>query len=272
MTKWAARWRAGWLWVQEARIHKEMADEPPDTSDPQSGPKRDNQGTLLLYSVLTGLTPLIPVPFVDDLVKTHVRRRLFRLLGEARGAGLGQDTIDTLARETSGGCLGGCLSQVFLYPLKKIFRKVFFFLEWKRAADLTSYTYHFGYLVDYALQKGLFAPGVGTGRVDEIRAAIERTCHEAPIRPVERAVSATFRHSHSALLSAATAVGTRLRGTGPRTDERAVAEAADPAATPQVVTVAASLGERMGSVPEEHFEQLRSRFMAHLANPRSGTR
>jgi hypothetical protein len=183
-------------------------------------PDQDRQRTLLSYALLTGLTPLIPVPFADDLAKGHLRRRLVHRLARAHGRDLSEDTLQALARgeQTSRGCLGGCLIGTLLYPLKKVFRKVFF-LEWKRAVDLTSHTYHWGYLLDYALGEGLVGPataagdgGSGSPGADDLRRAIERACQEVPLRPLERAVGATLRQSRGVLLSAAHGIGTRLRG------------------------------------------------------------
>ena len=253
-------------------------------------PDESRQRTLLVYALLTGLTALIPVPFADDLAKGHLRRRLVHLLARAHGRELSGDTVQALAREPSrGGCLGGCLAQALLYPLKKVFRKVFFFLEWKRAVDLTSYTYHWGHLVDYAFQEGLVAvepPGTSPNsgpsaradnrRVDDLRTAIERACQEAPIKPVERAVSVTLRQSRAVLLSAATRIRTNLtRGAAERAgkhDEPAsAARATEPAAhkeeeaVSEVSGVAARLQQRIASaVPEAHFRDLRERFRTHL--------
>ena len=231
------------------------------------------QQILLSYALLTGLTPLIPVPLADDLAKNHLRRQLVRRLARAHGLDLSADAAQSLAREQggAGGCLGGCLTQALLYPIKKIFRKVFFFLEWKRAVDLTSYTYHWGYLLDYALGEGLLAgptaAGAGTS-VDDLRTAIERACRDAPIRPLERVVGATLRQSHAALLSAAR----RIWAGAATADADAAAASTGPAVREQadevseVSGVAALLQQRIASaVPEEHFQDLRRRFRAHLA-------
>jgi len=239
---------------------------------PEALSDEGRQRTLLVYTLLTGLTPLIPVPFADDLAKSHLRRRLIRLLAQAHGRDLSAEIIQALAREQSrGGCLGGCLAQVLLYPLKKIFRKIFFFLEWKRAVDLTSYTYHWGYLLDYAFQEGLVEEPSGTSTsvdnpsVDDLRTAIERTCQEAPIKPVERAVSATLRQSRAALLSVVKRLQANLtKGTTGRATEPAAPEQQEEAVS-EVSGVATLLQQRIASaVPEEHFRDLRERFRTHL--------
>ena len=124
-----------------------------DTRTRFSAETRRAPSHALTHAVLTGLTPLIPVPLVDDLVKSYFRKRLVRSLGSSAGRLLSEEEVDALAAESGGGCLGGCLTTVLVYPLKAVFRKLFYFLEWKRAADVTSRTYHFGYLVGHALRR-----------------------------------------------------------------------------------------------------------------------
>jgi uncharacterized protein (DUF697 family) len=237
----------------------------------------NRQRTLLLYALLTGLTPLIPVPFADDLAKGHLRRQLVHRLALAHGRNLSGNTVEALTRESSGGgcLLGGCLAQALLYPIKKVFRKIFFFLEWKRAIDLTSYTYHWGYLVDYALQEGLLeSPGSDqtnprAENLDNVRTAIEKACQEVPLQPIERAVSATLRQSRAVLLSAANRIGTSLKGVvaGQPEAQQTVYRATEPAQNEQIRGVAALLQQRIAAaVPEEHFQQLRQRFRAHLTH------
>ena len=231
------------------------------------------QRTLLTYSVLAGLTPLIPVPFVDDLAKTYFRRRLVRALAESRGLALAPGAAESLASERGGGCLGGCLAQAVLYPLKKIFRKIFYFLEWKRAVDLASHTYHFGYLIDDAFSRRLLAGGAAGVSADELGAAIERVCREAPLRPVERAVGATFRQSKSALISAAGVMGRGFgRVAGSPDEERVAAVGAEVEAKEEreIGVLIDRLQDGVGRVPESHFTELRARLDAHLSAARRG--
>src|ERR1043165_9391338 len=110
------------------------------------------QRGLVTHAVLVGLTPLIPVPLLDDLVKNYFRRRMVRSLAASAGRTLDEKELDALASERERGCLTGCLYTVLVYPLKAVFRKVFYFLEIKRAVDLASRTYHFGYVVSYSLR------------------------------------------------------------------------------------------------------------------------
>jgi hypothetical protein len=235
----------------------------------QNSLERRGQAGLVTYAVLTGLTPLIPVPVLDDVVKSYFRRRLVRAQAAGRGRALSDAEVAALSEEPGGGCLRGCAVQAVVYPLKKIFRKVFFFLEWKRAADLTSQTYHFGYLVGYALE-----PGAGGGPspldaygAERVGAAVREVCREAPIKPIERAVAGTFRQSRKVLAGAAALLGHGLRRLTGRARPEEVAGALselEPAETREVEPVVARLQSSLAAVPDEHFRDLRRRLDAKL--------
>lgn len=229
------------------------------------------QHVLVTHAVLTGLTPLIPVPLVDDLVKNYFRKRLVRSLAASAGRALGEEELDALASESGGGCLSGCATTVLVYPLKAVFRKVFYFLEWKRAVDLTSRTYHFGYLVGHALRRRDEAPSLldahGARAVSE---AIEAVCREAPIKPIESAVGGTFRKSKNVLRGAAALLSRSLRRQPPQPERVAEAiESVEPEEARELQPVVTRLQRSIASVPEDHFRSLRDNLEARLARPPS---
>src|SRR5205085_3680797 len=177
----------------------------------QTSEGRGQRG-LVAHAVLVGLTPLIPVPVVDDLAKNYFRRRLVRRLAAASGRALSDAELGALLKERERGCLRGCLTAVVVYPLKAAFRKVFYFLEWKRAVDLASRTYHFGYLAGYALRpREGGATLVDLCGAEAVGRAIQSVCREAPIKPVEAAVAGTFRGSRRVLRAAANLLASPLR-------------------------------------------------------------
>jgi hypothetical protein len=229
------------------------------TQENQAGGRpEDPHGTLVTYAVLAGLTPLIPVPFVDDLAKDYFRKRLVNSLAEARRIPLPRGAVDALTAERQGCLLGGCLGQLLLYPLKKLFTKLFFFLEWKRVLDLTSQTYHFGYLVDCALQDGYLSDPNPQG-VEELR--------QAPIRPVESAVAATFRQSRAVLSAVVGEFGRRFQastGVGKRARVEATLDAVEAQERQQVAGVAEALQDRLRAVPDAHFQSLRQQLRQRL--------
>ncbi|HEV2862728.1 MAG TPA: hypothetical protein VGX48_17060 [Pyrinomonadaceae bacterium] len=233
--------------------------------------QESRQHWLATYAVLVGLTPLIPVPFVDDVAKSYFRRRLVRQLASSNGRALSAEELDALSKEEDGGCARGCLTAVLVYPLKKIFRKVFFFLEWKRAADLTSQTYHFGYLIDHALRRGADGRTLLDVRpAADVGAAVAAVVREAPIKPVEGAVSATFSQSRKILRGGADLLGSSLRRLTRRAPPEQVAEAikeVEPQEQRELQPVVTRLQRSIAAVPEEHFARLRSQLLARLGLP-----
>ncbi|MEW6731700.1 MAG: hypothetical protein AB1489_10265 [Acidobacteriota bacterium] len=223
-----------------------------------------NQRLILTHAVLIGLTPLIPLPLLDDLTKTYLQRRLARKLLAAHGEQLSVQEIQALADDPNGGCLSGCLSMILLYPIKKIFRKIFFFLEWKRAIDLVSRAYHHGYLLDYALQQGWRPP---TPSAPQLRVAIDDVCREVGTSPIEHAVRATFNQSKEALKNAATLLARSLQGIRkrPAAEEVAAAvEAVEEQEERQIEGVTARLQKNFEKIPAEHFQRLCARLAARL--------
>ena len=146
-----------------------------------------NQRQIILHSILAGLTPLIPIPFLDDLVKTYFKRRLVRKLAASHSQMLREADVETLADDKDSGCLAGCLTTVLLYPLKAIFRKIFFFLEWKRAIDTVSHTYYQGFLIEFALAENWLAPA-GRIAATDARRVIDHLLQQVNTSFIERAV------------------------------------------------------------------------------------
>ena len=237
------------------------------------GGVRQQRG-LVTYSLLAGLTPLIPVPFVDDVAKNYFRKRLLRSVAAEAGRALSEEELGALAAEAERGCLTGCLLTALVYPLKAVFRKLFYFLEWKRAADLTSRTYHFGYLAGYAMR-----PRAGGASALDLRGAsavgeaIQAVCLEAPIKPLEAAVGGTFRQSRRALKGAAALLSSSLRrvtGRGRAEQVAAAIQSVEPEEERELDPVVARLQRSIANVPEDHFRTLRQSLDARLGLPPSG--
>ncbi|MDQ3918376.1 MAG: hypothetical protein M3348_07845 [Acidobacteriota bacterium] len=223
------------------------------------------QRGLVAHAVLVGLTPLIPVPLVDDLAKNYFRRRLVRRLAASSGRALSDAELGALLKEEGRGCLRGCLAAVLVYPLKSAFRKLFYFLEWKRAVDLASRTYHFGYLTAYALRpRAGGATLVDLCGAETVGRAIGAVCREAPIKPVETVVAGTFRGSRRALRAAANLLASPLRGRARPEEVAEAIEQVEPQEEREIEPVVTRLQRSIASVPEEHFRTLRERLDARL--------
>jgi hypothetical protein len=223
----------------------------------------------LSHAALVGLTPLIPVPLLDDAVKGMVERRMAGELTRAHGLELDKDAVAALVEEPSGSLLGAVAKSALTFPLKLVFRKVFFVLEVKRAADEASRTYHRGYLLDLALAAGALAPK-GPRSAEELRIAVQATCEEVGVSPVAVPMRAVFEASKDAIERAGRRVldGLLSRGKSQVGDDE-VKEAVEGAASDHgfLDDLVARLKTATENVPREHFEALRVGLEARLGMP-----
>jgi hypothetical protein len=211
---------------------------------------------LIEQALQVGLTALIPVPLLDDLARDALRRRLVRAVLVAEGATPTAGVVSALADEPGRGCLLGCPLALVVYPLKKLFRKVFFFLEVKRAVDLVSTSWHFAWLLQRLVRERRGAPP-DAAEAARWRAAIVGALQEVGVRPVERAFGTVLRRSRRLLRAMADRLTSVLRpgSRAPENVEAAVAsvEAEEHAAMSGVV---AELSGVLDALPAEHFEDL----------------
>jgi uncharacterized protein (DUF697 family) len=177
------------------------------------------------YSVMAGLCPLIPVPFLDDRVLDAVKSRMTTVLARERGVALTERQRDYLSGTYSvpKGCLARAGGLAFTLTVKlvgKIFRKLLIFLAIKEATDVASRTFHEGYLLhllfDPATPPAWPAPGrTGTEEREadawHARWAIERAVAETDPRPVNQAMKRAFRGSRGLMKESARVLGKAVR-------------------------------------------------------------
>lgn len=182
---------------------------------------------IVAYSLVTGLCPLIPIPFLDDWTRDLLRRRHTAGIAAAHGVSLGDDALKVLALGDpafdAGGCFKGCLlGMVFksgLYVVKKLFMKAFrtvvILLTFRSCANEFTRTFHESFLFDHALHLGVLPPlaeGVDARpRIQAVRQAIETTAAESEAGPITRIARATLLGSSGALRHAARGLSAQLR-------------------------------------------------------------
>ena len=172
---------------------------------------------IVFYSLLTGVCPLIPIPFLDDWARDTLRKRLTYELSERHGVALGSAETSILATGeteiTVKGCLKGCFAVAIIKPiikiviklLQKVFRKILFFLTLKDCVDTFSHTFHESYLISHAL-----CCHAVEGSKDGCRAtrkAVEEVTKEVDPRPVEKLAGQAFRGSRQVLMQASRVLG-----------------------------------------------------------------
>jgi hypothetical protein len=217
-------------------------------------------GRVAFHAVASGLTPLIPIPFLDDYALRQVRERMVRALLQDHSLPTPAKAVSILAGSPASSTLGGRVLGLFkslaLRPFKKLFRKVFLVLWVKDCVDMASYSLHHGYLLQHALARGdltaLTLEGAAPRRVHD---AILAACKEQDSRPVNLLLGRLFASSRLLLSEATQALMSPLRGQ-PRVPEKGeeaeVASLAD--------RLAAALWEQRG-----YFTALEERYQKHLS-------
>lgn len=136
------------------------------------------------WALLCGLTALVPVPFVDAWLERRFTAAMFRRVAETHGQPLPDDAARVLTEDRSSVALG-CLYVVVVWPLKKLFRTVFYFLTVKDVLDGITRAAHRATFVDVAYAEGLLpghasdVRGVMDGLLDKVR-------HSPVTRPLYR--------------------------------------------------------------------------------------
>jgi hypothetical protein len=226
---------------------------------------------LTFFSVLAGLCPLLPVPFLDDWALERVQRRMVRELGESRELGLSETEVRILAGEGERRLWPGFLKGTALAVqsgarrvLRKVFQTAFYLLLMRDGVHRAVETFVQGYLFLDAARRpqGLRPAGRTEERVRAVREAVVETMREEDVRPIHRAVGRAFRRSFDLLLKAASRLGSvfgRLRA-GERADEGEVLREEEELLGGFVDRLAAALWGN-----EEYFDRLEKSFGERLA-------
>lgn len=225
---------------------------------------------LTFFSVLAGLCPLLPVPFLDDWALERVQRRMVRELGESRDLELSDAEVRILAGEGERRLWPGFLKGTAMAArsgarkvLRKVFRTAFYLLLLRDGVHRAVETFVQGYLFLHAarLPQGLRPAGRTEERVRAVRAAVIETMREEDVKPVHRAMGRAFRRSLDLLIQAASLLGGvlgRVRS-GERADEAEAFREEEELLGGFVDRLAASLWGN-----EEYFERLEKAFEERL--------
>ena len=100
---------------------------------------------LLTHAVLAGLTRLLPLPFLDDVLRDILLRRMVDGIAQRHGHRLAREELAAVSGVDEGGLLRSAARAAMLAPLRWLSRTLLLFLAWKRSIDLISRTYHLGW-------------------------------------------------------------------------------------------------------------------------------
>ena len=232
---------------------------------------------LTFFSVLAGLCPLIPMPFVDDWAISLIHRRMVRELGESRDLDLTEDETRLLAGEGERrwpGLLKGTAMLVRRGVGKivgKLFKTAFYALLLREGIHRAVETFVEGYLLLYAagLPQALRPAGRTPERVRAVRAAVISTMKEADVTAIHKAIGRAFQGSFELLLEAAMKLGARLTGFRSRQKETSAPDEAVPLQEEEEILggFVDRLAENLWG-DEEYFKSLERAFDERLARER----
>lgn len=86
------------------------------------------------FALLAGMCAFVPVPLLDGWLERKATRAMFVALLESRGRTLDDAALDVLVEDRSSLLLG-CLGAALVWPIKKLFRTVLYFLTVKDVID-----------------------------------------------------------------------------------------------------------------------------------------
>ncbi len=112
----------------------------------------------LIYADATfaGLSLLIPIPLLDVAFEWFFRRRMAQTIARRNGRSLPAPIIAEINRDPDAwwqGCLTAPFKLLRLF-LKRLSRKLLYFLTIKEAADQLSYYWHRAFLLNHMLRRG----------------------------------------------------------------------------------------------------------------------
>jgi hypothetical protein len=125
----------------------------------QPQPRTEFDWAIYADATLAGLSILIPIPFLDSIFEGFFRKRIPTSVARRRGVRLSSPILDALMKEPL--TLAGCLQMALVWPvkliwdlLKRLSKKLLYFLTIKEATDQISLYWHQAFLVDYMLLVG----------------------------------------------------------------------------------------------------------------------
>jgi hypothetical protein len=162
-----------------------------------------------------GLSTLIPLPGLDLLLEVIFRRHMPKTISSYRGVSLQREIISELGRSSQDllsvrGCLVVPMIGLFWF-IKRLSRKILYFLTIKETAQQLSSYWHRAYLVDHIICSGHLEE-----RPAEALAAFHRTMDEADTDSLKGIARQVMTHGRSLVRTLVRA----MRGlTGRQADE-----------------------------------------------------
>lgn len=238
---------------------------------------------VLYHVILIGIAPLIPIPFLDDVLVNFLWKHMISGLANSYNIKLNKIQITQLSYQSKSTCSEGCL-----FIVNRIIRQFFAWWEWSRGVRLATDAYYSGYLLNEIFSSGTF----DANKVREYGIAIDKATKQVNVNLVRGVIISTFRSS-SGIVKSLTKWLSRLAMSYLRTTlklfwslardflyrkervEREETKAAQaelsrlfeqtrPEFEGLINELASHLQDGLGKLPKEHFTEIRNKFYAEL--------
>jgi formylglycine-generating enzyme len=223
---------------------------------------------ILVWSVLHGLCPLLPIPFLDDILAYQIRKHVIQKICRHYESPLSILQLQLVVTDPHSNKVLGCFWAIFIYPVKKIFRKIFFVLSIKDCIDQTSMLLHWSLLLDHAFRNQWvtaqsFADPQSSESALHLTHSIHSTCKLSNTSPVTQLLKRSFLSSKLVFLAFLTSFVQLWRKNkgSPNEDQRLeqAMEQSESASSPAFHQVMDELGKNLWS-KDSYFTQLFSTF------------
>ena len=154
--------------------------------------------SVMYHSILIGAALLVPIPLLDERLATFLWKHMVADLAKSHKRNLTAEQILVLSYQSRFALSDGCLL-VFGRFLRELFQELFFFLEWRKAIQLSADAYYSGYLLNELFADESFEPA----RAGQYAVAIQKAKQGVNVKLVQGVFRAHFRSSKGVLKSLA---------------------------------------------------------------------
>lgn len=230
--------------------------------------------TVMYHSLLIGAALFVPIPFLDERLAAFLWKHMVADLAKHHGRKLTNEQLLALSYGYRLGLSDGCLF-VARRLFREVLQEILFILEWRKAIYLASDAYYSGYLLNE-----LFAyEGFDASKAAHYAMAMQKAKQGISMRLVQGVFRRTFRSGKGVLTSVAkwlssitvgyvrTSWRRRKKGKGEGETEQqfeSFFEMHRARFQEMLQGLIAHLQAGIGSLPKEHFEELRERLFDEI--------
>ena len=230
--------------------------------------------TIIYHSLLIGAALFVPIPFLDDRLATFLWKHMVSDLAKIHKRNLTREQLLAFSYASRFALSDGCLFIVKRF-FREVLQEILFFLEWRRAINLAADAYYSGYLLNELFAHEGFDPAKSAGYA----VAMQKAKQRVNMKLVQGVFRAHFRSSKGALTSVVKWLSSITVGYARDSWARRKKKNTDGAAEQQMEnffemhksrfqTLLKELIESMqtgiGSLPKEHFDELRNKMFQEI--------